>query len=95
VAQIARKPYVDIQAGRYGGVRGVAPTTMRVSRADRWPKLVAAFALSAVVGMGAYTATYRALMLISEPATAAWVAPVASVTHAPAAPAAPAPGPVR
>jgi hypothetical protein len=65
---------------------------MRISRAERWAKLVAAFALSAVVGMGAYTATYRVLMLISEPATATWVAPIASVSHAPGAPVAPASG---
>ena len=57
--QITRYSDVDIQAGRYGGAKGADPTTMRISRAERWAKLVAAFALSAIVGMGAYTATYR------------------------------------
>jgi len=89
LVQITRNSYVDIQAGRYGGAKGADPTTMRISRAERWAKLVAAFTLSAIVGMGAYTATYRVLMLISEPATATWVAPIASVSHAPGAPVAP------
>jgi len=93
--RITRNSYVDIQAGRWGGARGAEPTTSRMSRAGRWSKLVAAFALSAVVGIGAYTATYRVLILISQPATTGWVAPIASVAHAPAAPVAPAPGPVR
>ena len=92
---ITRNSYVDIQAGGWGGARTAQPTAMRISRAGRWSKLVAAFALSAIVGIGAYTATYRVLILISEPATAAWMAPIASVTHAPAAPVAPAPGPVH
>ena len=92
---ITRNSYVDIQAGGWGGARTAQPTTMRISRAGRWSKLVAAFALSAIVGIGAYTATYRVLILVSEPATAAWVAPIASVTHAPAAPVAPASGPVH
>jgi hypothetical protein len=93
--RIARYSDVNTQAGRYRGARGADPTTLRISRAERWAKLVAAFALSAIVGMGAYTATYRVLMLISEPATAAWVAPIASVSHAPGAHVAPTPGHLR
>jgi hypothetical protein len=36
----------------------------------RRTKLVAAFAVTALVGVGSYTATYRALVLISVPPTA-------------------------
>ena len=83
---------MDIQAGRYGGANGAEPTTIRISRAERWPKLVAACALSAIVGMGAYTATYHVLMRLSEPAKAEWVAPIVSVNHTSGAPVAPTPG---
>jgi len=58
-------------------------------------RLVAAFALSILVGWGAYAGTYEVLTIISDPAAAASVAPVRAVSPvppapAPAAPAAPA-----
>jgi hypothetical protein len=59
-------------------------------------RLVAAFALSILVGWGAYAGTYEVLTIISDPAAAASVAPVRSVSPvlrpapAPVAPAAPA-----
>lgn len=42
-------------------------------------KLVSAFAITALVGVGSYAATYHALLLVTEPAAAATgsVAPVA------------------
>ncbi len=50
---------------------------MRISRHLRWRQLVTAFVISAVVGVGTYTATYRALLFISEtPSAAGQVAPL-------------------
>jgi hypothetical protein len=42
----------------------------RTSKHLRRTKLVAAFAVTALVGMGSYAATYHALVLISAPPTA-------------------------
>ena len=41
----------------------------------RRSKLVAAFALTTVVGLGSYVATYRALTVVSTPAASHTVAP--------------------
>ena len=41
----------------------------------RRSKLVAAFALTAIVGLGSYVATYRALTVVSTPAPSHTVAP--------------------
>ncbi len=50
------------------------PTSKRLRRS----KLVAAFALTALVGTGSYAATYRALVVVSTPATG-----TGSITPAP------------
>ena len=54
---------------------------MRIARDEPWTKLVAALTLSLVVGIGTYTATYRALVLITTPAAAS-VAPAKLQSHA-------------
>jgi len=46
----------------------------------RRAKVMAALAISLLAGVGSYAVTYRVLVLVSEPATTAWVAPVASVS---------------
>ena len=51
------------------------PTSKRLRRS----KLVAAFAVTALVGIGSYAATYHALEIVNAPPTAAGsVAPVTS-----------------
>jgi hypothetical protein len=53
---------------------------------------MAALAISVLAGVGSYALTYHVLVLMSEPATTAWVAPATFVSpaslHAPTAPAA-------
>jgi hypothetical protein len=78
---MVRNSHVDIAARPSVHGTGV-PTTMRIARDERWTKLVAALAFSLVVGVGTYTATYRALVLISTPATAS-IAPAKSESPAP------------
>ena len=46
------------------------PTSSRTSTHLRRAKLVAAFAVTALVGLGSYAATYRALVIVSEPPAA-------------------------
>jgi hypothetical protein len=56
---------------------GAARPRLRSSKHLRRTKLIAAFAIAALVGIGSYTATYRALALVSDPAVAMGsVAPV-------------------
>jgi hypothetical protein len=43
---------------------------LRTFKHLRRTKLVTAFAIAALVGVGSYAATYRALVLVSEPAGA-------------------------
>jgi hypothetical protein len=60
---------MDILAlGLPGEVHGEAPQGQSTKRLRR-TKLVAAFAVTALVGMGSYTATYRALEVISTPSS--------------------------
>ena len=47
------------------------------SKQHRRSKLVAAFAITALVGAGSYAGTYRALTIVSTPATGHTVAPAA------------------
>ena len=81
------------------------PRTLRVCPSDgmtdtildtstHWRRrLAAAFALSILVGWGAYAGTYKVLTIISDPAGAS-VAPVRAVSPVlPPAPALPAPAP--
>jgi hypothetical protein len=50
----------------------------------RHVKVLGAFAFSLLVGVGAYTSTYRALVLVSEPPAAAPVTPQSPTPpHAP------------
>jgi hypothetical protein len=56
-----------------------APQGQSTKRLRR-TKLLAAFALTALVGVGSYTATYRALEIISIPSS-----PASSVTPIPSA----------
>jgi hypothetical protein len=49
---------------------GAARPRIRSARHLRRTKLVSAFAITALVGVGSYAATYRALVLVSEPAAA-------------------------
>jgi hypothetical protein len=58
------------------------PCESRPTTPFRWAKLVAAFAVAALVGAGSYTATYRALVMVSRPAA---LAPI----HAPGPPTVP------
>ena len=61
------------------GARTVASSPgRRASKRLRRSKLVAAFAVTALVGIGSYAATYHALEIINAPPTAP--APVGSVT---------------
>lgn len=46
----------------------MAHPKLRTSRHLRRTKLIGAFAFSALVGMGSYTATYYVLIRMSEPA---------------------------
>ena len=43
----------------------------------------AALAISLLAGVGSYAVTYHVLVLMSEPATTAWVAPVAVASVSP------------
>ena len=63
-------PMDSLALGLPGEVHSEAsqgPSTKRLRRA----KLVAAFAVTALVGMGSYTATYRALEVDSTPSASA------------------------
>jgi hypothetical protein len=67
-------------------------TRLRASTRLRRSKLVAAFAFTALVGVGSYAATYHALVVVSAPATATGsIAPASSDTGLTVPPAAPAP----
>ncbi len=68
------------------GELAVDPGRTTTTRHLRHLKVIGAFAVSFLVGMGAYTVTYRALDLLSEPPAAAPV-----VSHSPAPPPVPAP----
>ena len=46
-----------------------------------WSRLVSALAMSALVGVGSYAATYRALVLVFEPAVT--TAPIPLAAHLP------------
>ena len=70
-----------------GGELAVDPGKTTTTRHLRHLKVFGAFAVSLLVGLGAYTVTYRALDLLSEPPAAA---PVTSQSPAPP----PAPTPV-
>jgi hypothetical protein len=64
------------------------PPEGRSTRRLRRTKLVAAFAVAALVGAGSYTATYRALVIISKPtALAPTPAPGTTVAAATVVPA--------
>jgi hypothetical protein len=67
---------------------GAARPRRRSAKHLRRTKLVAAFALTVLVGVGSYAGTYRALVLVSEPAGATGsVAPLSpggtGAVHAP------------
>ncbi len=63
------------------------PASTRLRRS----KLVAAFALTALVGVGSYAATYRALVVVSTPAIGTGsIAPASSDTGSTVPPAPPA-----
>jgi len=49
----------------------------------RRTKLLAAFAFSLLAGLGAYTMTYRALVLISQPVAAVSVLPITAGSPGP------------
>src|ERR1700735_2287188 len=69
MAQFFRNSLVDTFA--MGEARSAASRPGRVtSKQLRRTKLVAAFAVTALVGIGSYAATYHALVLISVPPTA-------------------------
>ena len=52
---------------------------LRTSRHLRRTKLVTAFAITALVGIGSYAATYEALIKVSTPATGS-IAPAPSIS---------------
>ena len=63
------------------------PSEIRPATPLRRAKLVAALAVAALVGAGSYTATYRALVIMSTPSALAPVhAPGPTSVPAPAAP---------
>jgi hypothetical protein len=64
--------------GRHARKQEVAETT-RPPRYLRRAKVSVALAISLLAGVGSYALTYHVLVLMSEPAATAWVAPVASV----------------
>jgi hypothetical protein len=73
----------------------MAHPKLRTSRHLRRTKLIGAFAFSALVGVGSYSATYHVLVRISEPAAVVGLAsPVVTGSHGQAhAAASPAPQP--
>jgi hypothetical protein len=63
------------------------PSKSRPTTPFRRTKVVAALAVAALVGAGSYTATYRALVIISTPSALAPIhAPGPTAVPAPAAP---------
>jgi hypothetical protein len=62
------------------GEHAVDPRKPASSRYLRYVELAGALAVSLIVGLGAYTATYRALVLVSQPPAAV---PVTSQSPAP------------
>jgi hypothetical protein len=70
------------------GELAVDPGKTTTTRHLRHLKVFSAFAVSLMVGLGAYTVTYRALDLLSEPPAAA---PVTSQSPAPPPAATPVP----
>lgn len=72
-----------IAVGLRHDARNEAPEGRNVKRLRR-TKLVAAFAFAALVGAGSYTATYRALVIISTPSALA-PTPGPGTTAAPSA----------
>jgi hypothetical protein len=87
MAQFFRNSLVDTFA--MGEARSAASRPGRVtSKHLRRTKLVAAFAVTALVGIGSYAATYHALVLISVPPTApgSVVSVTSGGTHAPTDP---------
>ncbi len=81
--------------GQHARKREAAQAT-HAPRHVRRAKVTAALAISLLAGVGSYALTYRVLVLVSEPATTAWVAPAGSVipvlSHVATTPA---PAPVR
>jgi hypothetical protein len=63
---------------------GETAPVARTSRHFRRTKLVAAFAVTALVGVGSYAATYRALVVVSTPPGAVTVAPAGGTVTVPA-----------
>jgi hypothetical protein len=79
---------VDFVALDFGGHARSEPSASRPTTPFRRAKLVAAFAVAALIGAGSYTATYRSLVILSTPSAVAPIhAPGATTLPAPAAPA--------
>jgi hypothetical protein len=64
-------------------VRNAAARPASAPSPHRRSKLVGAFALTAIVGLGSYVATYRALTVVSTPAASHTVAPTTPTTAQP------------
>jgi hypothetical protein len=87
MARVFRHLSVDFVAlGLPDDARG-EPCESRPTTPFRWAKLVAAFAVAALVGAGSYAATYRALVMVSKPSALAPIhAPGPTTVPLPAAP---------
>jgi hypothetical protein len=90
-----RNPYVDMSAvGLYANPRATSPRSRRRrEKRLRGAKLVAALGLTALVGVGTYGASYRALLLISASPATGSVAPAAPVSATTTSLPAPTPSP--
>jgi hypothetical protein len=75
--QFFRNSSVDVPAvGLFDNPRTASPRSKRRKKKRlRGAKLVAAFAVTALVGVGSYAATYQVLVLVSAPATATGLLP--------------------